>query len=76
MWLFRQSGEVEIRGKLRQKNSHLSRRLRMTLYWAAENTNEEKGNYFETLRVPEDGRMLPTVSEEAQETMQCETCKK
>jgi hypothetical protein len=33
----------------------------MTLYRIAESTKEEKKTDFEILRVPEDGRVLPTI---------------
>lgn len=38
----------------------------MTLYRIAESTKEEKKTDFEILRAPEDERMLPTISKEAQ----------
>lgn len=72
--LFLQFGKVEIREKAPSRKI-LEQEIGKTLYRVGKIKKRKKETDFEILRVPEDGRMLPTFSKDVRETVQCETSK-
>jgi hypothetical protein len=71
---FCNSARFRLEKKLRVVESSVEQEIGKTLYRVGESKKRRKKTDFGILRVPEDGRMLPTISKEVREIVQCETC--
>jgi hypothetical protein len=72
---FCNSVRLRLEKKLPVEKFSFEQEIVKTLYRVGKSKKRKKKTDFEIFRVPECGRMLPTISKEVREIMQCETCK-